>query len=85
MNISNYINNYYVNNKMATNDEENVYLDVTGEPKEKYRNDMNDIINKYRKSKGLPPEKIEKSEPFKSHEDIKAWIDKIKKENEEKI
>lgn len=42
----------------------------------KYINYMNDIKNKYRKSIGLPPEKIEKSEPFKSHEDIKAWIDK---------
>jgi hypothetical protein len=46
------------------------------EKNEKHINYMNDIINKYRKSKGLPPEKIEKPEPFKSHEDIKAWIDK---------
>ena len=46
------------------------------EKNEKYINYMNDIINKYRKSIGLPPEKIEKPEPFKSHEEIKAWIDK---------
>ena len=49
---------------------------------EKYRNYKHDSINKFRKSLGLPPHKIEKSEQFKSHDDIKAWIDKhhIKKE-----
>tara|TARA_R110001592_G_scaffold243167_4_gene504081 strand:+ start:3663 stop:3848 length:186 start_codon:yes stop_codon:yes gene_type:complete len=46
------------------------------EKNEKHIKYTRDIINKYRKSIGLPPEKIEKSEPFKSHEDIKAWLDK---------